>query len=150
MSSTPSMETGERIDVLAAAFKALGEPRRLRVLRVLLEAPDSLCGCELSDILEVPDYQISRDLATLRRAGLVHDRGRTGTWVHYEATRDAPEPLSHALDVVRRTPLGPQQARRFELRHGLREKVGCVLGTGHPDVAAAFQAAGLPILGDGP
>jgi DNA-binding transcriptional ArsR family regulator len=141
--SAPADPAGE----VSAALKVLGEPRRLRVLRVLLEAPDTLCGCELSDILEVPDYQISRDLAALRAAGLVRDRGRSGTWVHYEAVEDAPDHLARVLELVRDTPLAPDDARRFELRYGMREQVGCVLGPGHPDVAAAFAAAGLEAQG---
>jgi len=128
---------------LAAAMKVLGEPRRLRVLRVLLEADDTLCGCELADILDVPDYQISRDLSALRKAGLVRDRGRSGTWVHYEAAEDASGHAASVLDLVRKTPLDDRDARRFELRFGLREQVGCVLGPGHPDVVEAFRAEGL-------
>lgn len=128
---------------LAAALKVLGEPRRLRVLRVLLEVPDTLCGCELSDILDVPDYQISRDLSALRDAGLVDNRGRTGTWVHYEAARDAPEPLDRVIELVLATPLESADATRFDLRYGLRDQVGCVLGPGHPDVVAAFTEAGV-------
>lgn len=140
--------SNDRIGELAAALKALGEPRRLRVLRVLLEAGDTLCGCELSDILEAPDYQISRDLSALRRVGLVRDRGRTGTWVHYEAADgqavdDEAEHVAPLLDLVRRTPLDDADARRFDLRVGLRQQVGCVLGAGHPDVIRAFRAAGL-------
>ncbi len=133
-------------DDLARAFKALSEPRRIRVLRVLLAAPDTLCGCELSDILVVPDYQISRDLKTLREAGLVRDRGRTGTWVHYEAVRDAPDHLAAAIHLVASAPMVTADAARFELRHGLREQAGCVLGPGDPDVVAAFEGAGLPLL----
>lgn len=133
---TPSSE-------LAGAMKVLGEPRRLRVLRVLLEAGDTLCGCELSDILDAPDYQISRDLSALRRAGLVRDRGRSGTWVHYEAAEGGPHPVAAVLDLVRQAPLDDRDARRFELRFGLRAQVGCVLGAGHPEVIETFRAAGL-------
>ncbi len=128
---------------LASALKVLGEPRRLRVLRVLLEAGDTLCGCELADILDVPDYQISRDLSALRKAGLVRNRGRSGTWVHYEAIDDASGYAAQVLDLVRQMPLDDRDARRFELRLGLREQVGCVLGPGHPDVVQAFRAEGL-------
>ncbi len=141
MSTTP--DTSDAIAELAAACKVLGEPRRLRILRFLLEAPDTLCGCELSDILGVPDYQISRDLSALRGAGLVRDRGRSGTWVHYEPVPDAPQHLGRLLALVRETPLAADDARRFELRYGLRAQVGCVLGPGHPDVTAAFVAAGV-------
>jgi DNA-binding transcriptional ArsR family regulator len=128
---------------LSAALKVLGEPRRLRVLRVLLEAGDTLCGCELSDILDVPDYQISRDLSALRRVGLVRDRGRSGTWVHYEAAEDGSGPVMQLLELVGRTLLDDQDACRFQVRVGLRDQVGCVLGPGHPEVVHAFRAEGL-------
>jgi ArsR family transcriptional regulator, arsenate/arsenite/antimonite-responsive transcriptional repressor len=134
-------------DDLARAFKALSDPRRMRVLRVLLAAPDTLCGCELSDILAVPDYQISRDLKALREAGLVRDRGRTGTWVHYEAARDGPAHLTEVLELVASSPMDTDDHVRFELRHGLREQAGCVLGPGDPGVVAAFEGAGLPLVG---
>jgi ArsR family transcriptional regulator, arsenate/arsenite/antimonite-responsive transcriptional repressor len=143
---SPTSTSGSPADDLARAFKALSEPRRLRVLRVLIEAPDTLCGCELSDILGVPDYQISRDLKTLRAAGLVLDRGRTGTWVHYEVARDAPDHLDEVLSLVASAPMQAEDAARFELRHGLRERAGCVLGPSDPDVVAAFEGAGLPLL----
>ena len=131
---------------LAGAFKALSDPRRMRVLRVLLAAPETLCGCELSDILGVPDYQISRDLKALREAGLVRDRGRSGTWVHYEPARDVNAHLSEVLELVASSPMVADDAARFELRHGLRERAGCVLGPGDPGVVAAFEDAGLPLL----
>lgn len=137
---------GSPIDDLAGAFKALSDPRRMRVLRALIEAPDTLCGCELSDILAVPDYQISRDLKALREAGLVRDRGRSGTWVHYEAAHDAPAHLTEVLELVAASPMDVDDAARFELRHGLREQAGCVLGPGDPGVVAAFEGAGLPLL----
>lgn len=140
---TTDVETPDPVEELAAACKALGEPRRWRVLRILMEVPDTLCGCELSDILDVPDYQVSRDLAALRRVGLVRNRGRSGTWVHYEANRQAPEHLAGILELVGNTPMGPGDAQRLELRYGLREQVGCVLGPGHPDVLATFDAAGI-------
>lgn len=133
-------------DDLAAAFKALSDPRRMRVLRALLAAPETLCGCELSDILGVPDYQISRDLKALREAGLVRDLGRSGTWVHYEAMSDAPAHLTEVLDLVGSSPMDADDAARFELRHRLREQAGCVLGPGDPDVVAAFEGAGVPLL----
>jgi ArsR family transcriptional regulator len=64
----------------AEVFKALGDPVRLRIVRLLLER--ELCVCELMQALEMPQYRVSRHLAVLRRAGLVQDR-RRGPWVHY-------------------------------------------------------------------
>jgi ArsR family transcriptional regulator, arsenate/arsenite/antimonite-responsive transcriptional repressor len=128
---------------VVAAFKALGDQRRLRTLLLLHRAPEPLCGCEIADVLGVPDYQVSRDLAALRRAGLVRDLGRTGTWVHYEPVRGTPIADS-VLGLVTAVAAEDDDAR-LALRLGLREQVGCVLGPSHPDVVAAFERAGLPI-----
>jgi DNA-binding transcriptional ArsR family regulator len=130
-------------DELALAFRALAEPRRLRTMRLLLEAPETMCGCEIADVLGVPDYQVSRDLAALRGAGLVRDRGRTGTWVHYEPVTGTPVADAIAR-LVRSGTMDPDDRTRLALRLALREQVGCVLGAGHPDVLAAFAGAGLP------
>lgn len=132
-------------EALVAAFRALGEPRRLRVLQLLLAAPDTLCGCEVADVLDVPDYQVSRDLSALRRAGLVRDRGRSGTWVHFEPVRDTAL-AERVADLVRSSPMTASDRDRLALRLELREQVGCVLGAGHPDVVAAFTRAGLPLV----
>lgn len=140
---TGSHRTADATDALAAAMKVLGEPRRLRLFRVLLRADDTLCGCELSDILHAPDYQISRDLSALRKSGLVRDRGRSGTWVHYEAADDAANDLAPLFTLLRQTPLDEGDAKRLALRLDLRAQVGCVLGPRHPAVVAAFQFAGL-------
>lgn len=64
----------------AEIFKALGDPVRLRIMRLLLER--ELCVCELVHALEMPQYRVSRHLGVLRRAGLVQDR-RQGAWRHY-------------------------------------------------------------------
>ena len=129
---------------LSAAAKPLGEPRRVRLLRLLLESGTTLCGCELADILDVPDYQVSRDLSALRQAGLVSEQGRSGTWVHYGPAwglgRVTDRLLASVIDEVE---LAPVVTDRFELRLALRDQAGCILGAGHPDVLAAFDAAGV-------
>ncbi len=128
----------------AAAFKALGDERRLRVLQLLLHAPDTLCGCELSDVLGLPDYQVSRALSTLRAAGLVTDHGRTGTWVHYAPARGDSDLVDAVLTMVASLPVDPSDAARLTLRHQLRDEMGCVVGAQHPRVEQAFAAAGVP------
>jgi DNA-binding transcriptional ArsR family regulator len=145
--SQPRAGSNEVPDVeeLTAAFRALGEPRRLRVLQLLLAAPDTLCGCELADVLGVPDYQVSRDLSALRSAGLVRDRGRSGTWIHFEPERDTAL-AARVSELVRSTPVAPSDLDRLALRLELRDQVGCVLGAGHPEVVAAFTRAGLPLV----
>jgi len=66
---------------LVAAFKALGDPVRLRLFH-LLSLRDELCVCHLTEALELPQSTVSRHLGVLRHAGLVATR-RDGKWMHY-------------------------------------------------------------------
>ena len=69
--------------VLAAAFKALGDPVRLQLLSMIASAPDGeICVCDLTPAFELSGPTISHHLKTLREAGLV-DAERRGTWVYY-------------------------------------------------------------------
>ena len=68
-------------------FKALGDPTRLRIVK-LLERGER-CVCQLTAALGMGQSRISRHLAILKDAGLIEDR-REGKWVHYRLScRDA-------------------------------------------------------------
>lgn len=54
-------------------FAALADRRRLRLMRVLVQAESALCVAELVDILMEPQYAVSRAVGVLRRAGLVQE-----------------------------------------------------------------------------
>ncbi|HYU86425.1 MAG TPA: metalloregulator ArsR/SmtB family transcription factor [Kribbellaceae bacterium] len=66
----------------AAAFKALADPVRLRLLSLITSAGDEVCVCDLTGQFEVSGPTISHHLRVLREAGLV-DCERRGTWVYY-------------------------------------------------------------------
>ncbi|MEX1162109.1 MAG: ArsR family transcriptional regulator [Nitriliruptor sp.] len=138
---------GSTLDGFADVLGVLGMSRRLRILRLFLEVDDTLCGCEIADVLELEDYQVSRDLAALRRAGLVTTQERIGTWVHYGRV-DQPDPtLERLLAVVAGLPLERPVRDRLGLRLEFRERAGCVLGVGDPEVIAALETAtSLPVL----
>lgn len=61
-------------------FKALSDPTRLRILRLLMEEPH--CVCEMEAELSLPQPLLSRHLAFLRHTGLVEGR-REGARVNY-------------------------------------------------------------------
>lgn len=63
-------------------LKALAEPTRLRLL-YLLHRFGTICVCDLMEITQLPQYHISRHLATLRKMGLVLDF-REGTRMNYQ------------------------------------------------------------------
>ncbi|MBI4400664.1 MAG: metalloregulator ArsR/SmtB family transcription factor [Nitrospirae bacterium] len=70
------------IDLL---FKAFSDETRLRILHLLTRAGE-LCVCDIMEILGLPQSKVSRHLAYLRGAGIVHDRKR-GLWRRYSLAK---------------------------------------------------------------
>lgn len=116
----------------AALLKTLGDERRLRLLRLLLTKHE-LCVCELVDALQLPQYEVSRHLAALRKAGLVDDR-REGLWAYYfipESAREGPL-VGELLTLIREQVTGPKLLSsdlvRLQERLALRIGDQCVVG----------------------
>jgi len=65
---------------LEQIFRALADRTRLRLLNLM--SGQEVCVCYFIEILRLPQSTISRHLAYMRRAGLVHAR-REGKWMHY-------------------------------------------------------------------
>lgn len=76
---------------LAALFKTLSEPVRLRIAYLLLRKGE-LCVCDLVDTLDLSQSVVSRHLAYLRNNNLVSTR-RDGVWIYYQITERCCEPL---------------------------------------------------------
>lgn len=53
-------------------FKALGEPTRLRIIKLLSEK--ELCVCQLEQIMQISQPRISQHLKILKQTGLVTER----------------------------------------------------------------------------
>ncbi|MDR6322552.1 DNA-binding transcriptional ArsR family regulator [Actinoplanes couchii] len=89
---------------LAGAFKALGDPVRLRLLSMIASAAEGeICVCDLSDAFPLTGPTISHHLKILREAGLVHG-ARRGTWVYYRAIPAELTRLAAILDGDRQIP----------------------------------------------
>ncbi|MGA7133953.1 MAG: metalloregulator ArsR/SmtB family transcription factor [Mycobacterium sp.] len=88
---------------LAAMFKALGDPVRLRLLSLIASHPGGeACVCEISTTFDVSQPTISHHLKLLRSAGLL-DSERRGTWVYYWVIPSALQQLSSVLHVETNT-----------------------------------------------
>jgi ArsR family transcriptional regulator, lead/cadmium/zinc/bismuth-responsive transcriptional repressor len=70
--------------VLAAGFRALGDPTRLTIA-LALQATDELCVCDLAWIVERAENLVSHHLRALRAAGLA-DYRRDGKMALYSLT----------------------------------------------------------------
>lgn len=81
---------------LAEIFKALADPNRLRILNLL--GDQSLCVCDLEEILKLQQSNLSRHLAKLKQAGLVSGR-KLGVFMHYER-KPLEEPYRAAIESL--------------------------------------------------
>jgi len=87
----------ERATAMAPMLAALADPVRLRIVSMLLAAPEgSSCGCDLEDPLGLSQPTVSHHLKVLREAGLVEGE-RQGRWVHYRVVPERLEEIAAAL-----------------------------------------------------
>lgn len=75
-------------------FKAFSDETRVRILHLLLKG--ELCICELMEVLQLPQSNVSRHMAYLKNAGLVDDR-REAVWVYYSLAE--PKNSVHACQL---------------------------------------------------
>lgn len=86
-----------RANAMVPVLAALADPMRLRIVSMILDAPDgSCCGCDLEPALELAQPTVSHHLKVLREAGLVEGK-RRGRWVHYRVVRERLTEISEAL-----------------------------------------------------
>jgi ArsR family transcriptional regulator, arsenate/arsenite/antimonite-responsive transcriptional repressor len=82
---------------LATAFKALGDPVRLRLLSLIAaHEGGEACVCDISGAFDLTGPTISHHLKVLRQAGLVTSE-RRATWVYY---RVRPDTVALLADVL--------------------------------------------------
>ena len=75
-------------------MKALSNPGRLKILKVLQDRP--MCVCEIQSVLDISQPAVSSHLAILEAAGLV-DRQRKGLWVYYGLSDGSDNPYAAML-----------------------------------------------------
>ncbi len=82
---------------LARAFKAIGEPVRLRLLSLIAShAGGEACVCDLTGAFDLSGPTISHHLKKLREAGVIEGE-RRGTWVYYRVRAEMLAMLSELL-----------------------------------------------------
>src|SRR5260221_7834604 len=91
----------EDANALAAAFKALSDPARLKLLSfIAAQAGGEACVCHLTAPVGLSQPTVSHHLRLLNEAGLL-DREKRGTWVYYRIVPERLEALQAALAVPR-------------------------------------------------
>jgi ArsR family transcriptional regulator, arsenate/arsenite/antimonite-responsive transcriptional repressor len=82
---------------LAARFKAVADPTRLRLLSLIAaHAEGEACVCDLTGEFALSGPTISHHLKVLREAGLITGE-RRGTWIYYRVVPETMAALSQAL-----------------------------------------------------
>ena len=92
----------DTIEKIADIFKALGDPTRLRLLRLLNDCQEGvckggpLCVNALAHQLGVTQSAVSQHLRILKQAGLVRG-ARNGAFMHYSLDPDGLDRYKSAL-----------------------------------------------------
>lgn len=88
----------EAAQKLARAFKALGDPTRVRLLSLIAAAEaGEACICDLTAPVGLSQPTVSHHMRQLVDAGLV-TRDQRGKWAYYTVVRESLESLGRALD----------------------------------------------------
>jgi len=82
-----------------AVFRALGDPSRLEIFRLVAAQEGALCVCEVTARFDLTQPTVSHHLRVLREAGLV-TVSRRGVWAFYQADRRELERLREALGLL--------------------------------------------------
>lgn len=89
----------EEAELLAARFKALSDPNRLRILSIVSSSETSeTCVCDLSEPLDLKQPTVSRHLKILVDAGILH-REKRGVWAYFSVIPGALESLASSLVI---------------------------------------------------
>jgi ArsR family transcriptional regulator len=90
--------TPEQAGALAATFKALADPHRVRIVNLLANAAEPVCVCEFMPQLGLAQGTVSFHLKKLLDVGLL-EREQRGTWAYYSLKRDALDRLSTVFEA---------------------------------------------------
>lgn len=89
--------SGPDADELAALLKALADPIRLRLLSVIMTAPNAeMCTCDLPAVVGRSQPTVSHHLGLLVKAGLL-EREQRGKWAWFRPKVDRLSSLAVAL-----------------------------------------------------
>jgi ArsR family transcriptional regulator len=83
-------------DRLAAWFRVLADPTRLRLLSLIAGQGEACAACDFVEPRSVSQPTVSHHLKTLQESGFVEPE-RTGRWVRYRIRPDHVTMLSQTL-----------------------------------------------------
>jgi ArsR family transcriptional regulator len=106
------------MDQLVTTLKAVSDEARLRILNLLIHRGE-LCVCDIEAVMGFTQTKVSRHLAYLRRAQLVHAR-RKGLWMLYTIasprTAGQKEALAFLARILNEHPVARKDLRTLDAR----------------------------------
>lgn len=85
---------------MAAVLKAIADPTRLQILRLIERAPaGEACVCDLTECLGLRQPTVSHHLKIMTDAGLL-DRERRGTWSWFSVNQEGLRRIRDILEPV--------------------------------------------------
>lgn len=121
-----------------SAFKAVSEPTRLRMLRLLTVNNAEMCVCEFVDALGEQQYNVSRQLKILETAGLIRGE-KEGRWIYYGLCAKKDPTAAALYRLVTKLPeddVFAEDQRRFRERMCLRSDGRCRVGIQTPSLTS--------------
>lgn len=82
------------------AFKALGDERRMQIMRMIAQNP-GICSCKILEEFEMSQSTLSHHMKLLCDAGLVSCE-REGRWTHYTLRHEGFDSAMEALVSLKR------------------------------------------------
>jgi ArsR family transcriptional regulator len=90
----------EALEIIAARFRALGEPSRLKLIRALLGGEKSVG--QLTELTTLTQANTSRHLQTLAEAGILGRRKEGLSVIYFIADESIPNLCQHVCGVIHR------------------------------------------------
>jgi len=111
------------------ALKALAEPHRLKLFWLLIHVDQKVTVAEAMDVTGETQYNVSRNLKMLFKAGLLTQEKR-GKWVYYTLAEQHQKHWQSLVESVRQLPEKDFQdvASRCNARLAMRVDGECVVG----------------------
>ena len=94
---------------LTIIFKALSDPTRLKLFRLLMDG--EYCNCELNKVTGLPINLVSHHLRVLKAAGLVNAvRDSADTrWIHFSINEENLTKARQAIELLLDIPMAPRR-----------------------------------------
>ena len=98
-----NMKTGASEKRLVQALKAVADPTRLKILRLLKQKgccsigkSEGMCACDIEERIKLSQPTISHHMGILTKAGLVHAQ-KEGLWMWYQRDEEGLKELEQSL-----------------------------------------------------